>query len=221
MRLLVIEDEDRTARLLHRGLKEAGFVVDTCSDGLDGLHQAISTPYDAIILDVRLPTLDGWMILAGLRERDQHTPALMLSAMEAVQHRVRGLSLGADDYLVKPFSFDELLARIRCLLRRRHPAEEQSLSIRDMTLDSKRLTVSRGGIPIHLSVKEFHLLELLVRHQNEVLSRSFISEEIWDMNFDSDSNVIEVNIRRLRKKIDDDHESKIIHTVRGRGYVAR
>jgi two-component system copper resistance phosphate regulon response regulator CusR len=161
------------------------------------------------------------MILAGLRERDQHTPALMLSAMEAVQHRVRGLSLGADDYLVKPFSFDELLARIRCLLRRRHPAEEQSLSIRDMTLDSKRLTVSRGGIPIHLSVKEFHLLELLVRHQNEVLSRSFISEEIWDMNFDSDSNVIEVNIRRLRKKIDDDHESKIIHTVRGRGYVAR
>jgi two-component system copper resistance phosphate regulon response regulator CusR len=218
---LIIEDEKCTALLLRHGLTEAGFVVDACTDGLDGLHQATTTSYDAIILDAVLPTFDGWMIVAGLRQRDQHTPVLMLSDMSAVEHRVRGLTLGADDFLVRPFAFDELLARVHCLLRRRHPIEERSLCIGDLTLDSKHLIASRAGLPASLSVKEFQLLELLVRHSGEVLSRTFISENVWDMSFDSDSNVIEVTIRRLRKKLDDGYDRKIIQTIRGRGYVAR
>jgi two-component system copper resistance phosphate regulon response regulator CusR len=218
---LVIEDENRTACLLQHGLTEAGFVVDACSDGLDGLHQATTASYDAIILDAVLPTFDGWMIVAGLRQRDQQTPVLMLSDLSAVEHRVRGLTLGADDFLLRPFAFDELLARLHCLLRRSHRIEERSLSVGDLTLNSKHLTASRAGLPASLSVKEFQLLELLVRHSGEVLSRTFISENVWDMSFDGDSNVIEVTIRRLRKKLDDGFDRKIIQTIRGRGYVAR
>lgn len=221
MRLLLIEDQEQTSRLLHQGLSEAGFVVDVCSDGLDGLERARSATYDAIILDIMLPTLDGWEILAGLRQRDAQTPALVLSALEGVEHRVRGLTLGADDYLVKPFSFDELLARLRALLRPRRHGEAPTLGLADLTLDPRRLVATRGDCPIDLSTKEFQLLELLVRHQGEVLSRAFISEHVWDMSFDSDSNVIEVSIRRLRKKIDDPYERKLIRTVRGRGYVVR
>jgi two-component system copper resistance phosphate regulon response regulator CusR len=218
---LIIEVENRTARLLQHGLTEAGFVVDACADGLDGLHQATTSSYDAIILDAVLPTFDGWMIVAGLRQRDQQTPVLMLSDLAAVEHRVRGLTLGADDFLVKPFSFDELLARLHSLLRRSHRIEVRSVSVGDLTLDSKHLTASRAGLPTSLTVKEFQLLELLVRHSGEVLSRTFISENVWDMSFDCDSNVIEVTIRRLRKKLDDGHDRKIIQTIRGRGYVAR
>lgn len=221
LRLLVIEDHEQTSRLLRRGLGEAGFVVDVCHDGLDGLHMATASQYDAIILDIMLPTLDGWMVLAGLRERDRRTPALILSARESVNDRVRGLSLGADDYLVKPFSFDELLARVRALLRRRGENEPTKFALDDLVMEPNRLTVTRGGQPITLGLKEYQLLELLVRHQGEVLSRTFISERVWDMSFDSDSNVIEVNIRRLRKKIDEGHERPLIHTVRGRGYVVR
>ncbi len=221
MRLLVIEDHEQTSRLLRRGLGEAGFVVDVAHNGLDGLHMATSSPYDAIILDIMMPKLDGWTVLAGLRESDRRTPALVLSARESVDDRVRGLSLGADDYLVKPFSFDELLARVRALLRRANQPEQTTLSIAEMTMDPSRLTVTRAGQPITLGMKEYQLLELLVRRQGEVLSRNFIAEQVWDMSFDSDSNVIEVNIRRLRKKIDEGFERQLIHTVRGRGYVVR
>jgi two-component system, OmpR family, copper resistance phosphate regulon response regulator CusR len=221
LRLLVIEDQEQTSRLLRRGLGEAGFVVDVAHDGLDGLHMATSSQYDAIILDIMMPRLDGWTVLAGLRESDRRTPALVLSARESVDDRVRGLSLGADDYLVKPFSFDELLARVRALLRRRTQHEPTTLAIADLSMDPGRLTITRAGQQITLGMKEYQLLELLVRHQGEVLSRNFIAERVWDMSFDSDSNVIEVNIRRLRKKIDDGFERQLIHTVRGRGYVVR
>lgn len=221
VRLLVIEDHEQTAKLLRRGLGEAGFVVDACTDGLDGLQMAISSDYDALILDIMLPTLDGWMVLASFRERDRTTPTMILSARESVEDRVRGLSLGADDYLVKPFAFDELLARVRALLRRRGRGEPSSFGIADLMLDPARLTVTRRNGGIELSVKEYQLLELLVRHQGEVLSRTFISEHVWDMSFDCDSNVIEVNIGRLRKKVDDGYERKLIHTIRGRGYVVR
>jgi len=195
--------------------------VEVCTDGLDGLQMAVNTQYDLLILDVMLPTLDGWMILAGFRERDRDTPALILSARESVDDRVRGLSLGADDYLVKPFSFDELLARVRVLLRRKTGKAAPTYSVADLKVEPSRLSAQRTEGPVELCVKEFQLLELLVRHQGGVLSRSFISEQVWQMNLESDSNVIEVNVARLRKKIDDPYERKLIHTVKGRGHVLR
>lgn len=221
LRVLVIEDHEQTATLVQRGLSEVGFLVDVCPDGLGGLQMAVNTQYDLLILDLMLPTLDGWMILAGFRERDRDTPALILSARESVDDRVRGLSLGADDYLVKPFSFDELLARVRVLLRRKVAKPMAVYSVADLKVEPARLMARRGDEAVDLSVKEFQLLELLVRHRGEVLSRAFISEQVWQMSFDSESNVIEVNVARLRKKIDDPYERKLIHTVKGRGYVLR
>lgn len=221
MRLLVIEDHEQTAKLLRRGLSEAGYAVDTCADGADGLRLATSAAYDLLILDIMLPNLDGWAILSGLRACDKDTPALVLSARESIDDRVRGLSLGADDYLIKPFSFDELLARVRALLRRRAKPQTDMVAIADFTFDPTRLTVRRGGEPIDLSAKEFQLLELLVRHRGEVLSRVFIAEHVWQMSLDSESNVIDVNVARLRKKVDDQHDRKLIHTIKGRGYVLR
>lgn len=222
MRLLVIEDHEQTAKLLRRGLNEAGFTVDTCADGLEGLHMATAGAYDALILDVMLPKLDGWMFLAGFRERDRETPALVLSARDTVEDRVRGLSLGADDYLVKPFAFDELLARVRALLRRKGgaAAPDSVIGVADLVLDPARLSARRSEGAIDLSIREFRLLELLVRHEGEVLSRSFIAEQVWQTSF-GESNVIDVNIGRLRKKIDDPYERKLLHTVKGRGYVIR
>jgi two-component system copper resistance phosphate regulon response regulator CusR len=217
----VVEDEERTARLLARGLGEAGYVVDVSTNGLDGLAAAVSGSYDAIVLDLMLPKLDGWAVLAGFREHNKKTPALILSAREDVSDRVRGLNLGADDYLVKPFVFDELLARLNALLRRNQPIHGLPLEFIDLKLDPRSLTVSRSGQTISLTVKEFQLLELLLRHQGEILSRATIAERVWDMSFASDSNVIEVNIRRLRLKVDEPFERKIIHTVKGRGYVVR
>jgi two-component system, OmpR family, copper resistance phosphate regulon response regulator CusR len=221
MRLLVIEDEQRTRTLLSHGLREAGYVIDACDNGIDGLAHATGGEYDAIILDIMLPQMDGWSVLAGLRQHDKRTPALVLSAKEGVADRVRGLTLGADDYLVKPFAFDELLARVRAMLRRNQPIQEDPLSFADLRLDPRGYSVSRGGQRIELTAKEYQLLELLVRHQGEVLPRTLISERVWDMSFDSYSNVIEVNIRRLRMKIDDPFDRKLIHTVKGRGYVLR
>jgi len=221
MKLLVVEDEARTALTLRRGLSEAGFVVDSCGNGQDGLEMAVTGCYDLVILDVMLPLFDGWSVLAELRRRHNSTPVIMLTAMESIEQRVKGLSLGADDYLVKPFAFEELLARIRSLFRRARPQETINLSFDDIALDPSRQVARREDRVIELTAKEFLLLELLVRNRGEVLSRTVISERVWDMAFDYDSNVVEVNIRRLRAKIDDPFDKKLIHTVRGRGYVLR
>ncbi len=220
MKILIVEDELKTGQYLRQGLTEAGFVVDLARDGTDGLHLALHGEYDLLILDVMLPGLDGWQVLQTLRQRGLHMPVLFLTARDQVEDRVKGLELGADDYLVKPFSFAELLARVRTILRRgRGGAEVTTLQVADLELDLLRRRVSRAGRRIDLTAKEFGLLELLMRRQGEVLPRSMIASQVWDMNFDSDTNVIEVAVRRLRLKIDEAHEVKLIQTVRGMGYV--
>lgn len=220
MKILVVEDEPKAGNYLRQGLSEAGFVVDLARDGNDGLHLGETGNYDLAILDIMLPGLDGWQVLAGLRRAGREMPVLFLTARDQVDDRVKGLELGADDYLVKPFAFAELLARVRTLLRRgiRHQ-EPQQLRAADLELDLMRRRASRGGRHIDLTAKEFALLELLLRRQGEVLPRSLIASQIWDMNFDSDTNVIEVAVRRLRAKIDDGFETKLIRTMRGMGYV--
>ncbi|MFH1494366.1 MAG: heavy metal response regulator transcription factor [Pseudomonadota bacterium] len=219
MRILIIEDETKTGNYLRQGLSEASFVVDLARDGLDGMHMALSEAYDLVILDVMLPTLDGWQILQSIRRAGREMPVLMLTAKDGVDDRVKGLELGADDYLIKPFAFSELLARVRTLLRRGKSKEPDRLQEADLDLDLLRRRVTRGGRKIDLTAKEFSLLELLLRRKGEVLPRSLIASQVWDMNFDSDTNVIEVAVRRLRAKVDDDFEPKLIHTVRGMGYV--
>jgi two-component system copper resistance phosphate regulon response regulator CusR len=220
MKILIVEDEPKTSEYLRQGLTEAGFIVDLARNGLDGHHLANTEAYDLIILDVMLPDIDGWRILESLRESGKQTPVLFLTARGSVDDRVRGLDLGADDYLVKPFAFAELLARVRTLLRRgASQAIDTSLAVADLELDLMRRRATRAGQRIQLTAKEFALLELLMRHQGEVLPRSLIASQVWDMNFDSDTNVIDVAIRRLRAKIDDPFDPKLIHTVRGMGYM--
>lgn len=221
MKLLIVEDEIKTGEYLKQGLSEAGFIVDLSHNGLDGHHLAMTEYYDVLILDVMLPDVDGWRILESLREAGKETPVLFLTARDSIDDRVKGLELGADDYLVKPFYFAELLARVRTLLRRRTSLPEKKLNLRvaDLELDLARHRASRNGKRIHLTTKEFALLELLVRRQGEVLPRSLIASQVWDMNFDSNTNVIDVAIRRLRGKIDDDADLKLIQTVRGMGYM--
>lgn len=220
MKLLVIEDEEKTADYLRQGLVEAGFVVDLARNGLDGHHLALDDIYDLIILDVMLPDVDGWRIVQAVRHAGKQVPVLFLTARGSVDDRVKGLELGADDYLVKPFAFSELLARVRTLLRRGSaPAQPDVLQIADLELDLARRRATRGGQRIPLTGKEFALLELLARRRGEVLPRSLIASQVWDMNFDSDTNVIDVAIRRLRAKIDDAFEPRLIHTVRGMGYM--
>ena len=220
MRLLIVEDEVKTGNYLQQGLTEAGFVVDLARTGLDGHHLALTGSYDVIILDVMLPDVDGWRIMQALRDAKSSTPVLFLTARDSVEDRVKGLELGADDYLVKPFAFSELLARVRTLLRRGStPAYQSEIQVADLVLDIPRRRAQRRDVRINLTNKEFALLELLVRRQGEVLPRSLIASQVWDMNFDSDTNVIDVAIRRLRAKIDDDFEPKLIHTVRGMGYT--
>ncbi len=220
MKLLVVEDETKTGQYLQQGLTEAGFIVDLARNGTDGLHLAMTGEYDLFILDVMLPDVDGWEILQSLRRAEMGTPVLFLTARDSVADRVKGLELGADDYLVKPFAFSELLARVRTLLRRgSSPVSADRVQVADLVLDLTRRRASRGGQKIALTSKEFSLLEFLVRRRGEVLPRSLIASQVWDMNFDSDTNVIDVAIRRLRAKIDDNFEPKLIHTVRGMGYV--
>jgi len=220
MKILVVEDEPKTGAYLKQGLVEAGFVVDLAATGPDGLHLASTESYDLAILDVMLPGLDGWGVLRGLRAAGKELPVLFLTARDQVDDRVRGLELGADDYLVKPFAFAELLARVRTLLRRGGKSKDaEFLRVADLEVDLLRRRVTRGGKRIDLTAKEFALLELLLRRQGEVLPRSLIASQVWDMNFDSDTNVIEVAVRRLRAKVDDDFEPKLIRTIRGMGYV--
>ncbi|MBL0207942.1 MAG: heavy metal response regulator transcription factor [Propionivibrio sp.] len=220
MKILVVEDEHKTGNYLKQGLMEAGFVVDLARDGIDGLHLALTEAFDLVILDVMLPGIDGWQVLQGIRRSGKEIPVLFLTARDDVDDRVKGLELGADDYLVKPFAFSELLARVRTLLRRGGKSKESDvLRAADLELDLLRRRVNRSGKKIDLTSKEFALLELLLRRQGEVLPRSLIASQVWDMNFDSDTNVIEVAIRRLRVKVDDDFEPKLIRTVRGMGYV--
>lgn len=220
MKILVVEDETKTGDYLRQGLSEAGFVVDLARDGLDGLHLALTETYDLAILDVMLPGIDGWQVMQGIRKSDKDLPVLFLTAKDDIDDRVKGLELGADDYLVKPFAFAELLARVRTLLRRGTRTQQPDvLRAIDLELDLMRRRVSRGGKKIDLTSKEFALLELFLRRQGEVLPRSLIASQVWDMNFDSDTNVIEVAIRRLRAKIDEGFEPKLIRTVRGMGYV--
>jgi two-component system copper resistance phosphate regulon response regulator CusR len=220
LKILIVEDEPKTGNYLRQGLREAGFTVDLVQDGLDGLHLGIEGDQDLIILDVMLPRMDGWGVLQALTQAGITTPVIFLTAKDQVEERVRGLELGAADYLVKPFSFAELLARVRNVLRRGPGAMESSvLQVADLEVDVLRRRVTRAGRRIDLTPKEFGLLELLVRRQGEVLPRSLIASLVWDMNFDSDTNVIEVAMRRLRAKVDEGFEIRLIQTVRGMGYV--
>jgi two-component system copper resistance phosphate regulon response regulator CusR len=219
MRLLIVEDEPKTGDYLQQGLTEAGFVADLARNGSDGLHLARSGDYDLVVLDVMLPGIDGWGVLRALREDGHQLPVLFLTARDDVADRVRGLELGADDYLVKPFAFSELLARIRTLLRRGKTKEAELLCVADLELDMLKRRATRQGQRIDLTAKEFALLLLLMRRQGEVLSRALIASQVWDMNFDSDTNVVDVAIKRLRSKVDDPFATRLIHTVRGMGYV--
>ena len=219
MKILVVEDEKKAAAYLKKGLTESDCVVDVATNGEDGLHLAQTETYDLIILDVMLPDRDGWSVITELRRAGRQTPVLFLTARDAVQDRVRGLELGADDYLVKPFSFSELLARVRSILRRGTVRRAETLRVADLDIDLVRHKALRAGQPLDLTAKEFTLLVLLARHAGEVLSRTLIAEQVWDINFDSDTSVVDVHISRLRTKLDQPFAHKLLHTVRGVGYV--
>jgi two-component system, OmpR family, copper resistance phosphate regulon response regulator CusR len=219
MHILLVEDDKKTAAYLRKGLTENGFTVDTVHAGDDGFSLAQSGDYALIILDVMLPGRDGWSILSSLRQGGTETPVLFLTARDAVEDRVKGLGLGADDYLIKPFAFSELLARVRTILRRGPLRKLETLALADLELDPIRHRALRGGQRLDLTPKEFALLFLLLQRSGEVLSRTLIAEQVWDMNFDSDTNVVDVVVRRLRGKVDDPFDKKLIHTVRGVGYV--
>ena len=220
MRILVVEDEIKAAEYLNQGLKESGYIVDNAATGRDGIHLAKQFDYDLIMLDVNLPEVDGWEVLEEIRFNNSHTKIMMLTARGRLADKVKGLDLGADDYLVKPFEFPELLARTRTLLRRgERTTSSDTFKVADLELDPGRHRAYRGTTKINLTSKEFALLHLLMRHAGEVLSRTQIISLVWDINFDCDTNVVEVSMRRLRAKIDDPFDNKLIHTIRGVGYV--
>ncbi len=221
MRILVVEDEAKTAGYLHKGLSEHGYAVDVAADGIEGLQAARRGEYGMMILDVMLPGKDGWTLIEELRKEGSSTPVLFLTARDAVEDRVKGLHLGADDYLVKPFAFTELLARVQSILRRmaRPSSGRELLKVADLEIDLLRHRATRAGKRMELTPKEFCLLSLLAERAGEALTRTLIAGQVWDMNFDSESNVVDVHVRRLRSKVDDPFEHKLIHTVRGVGYV--
>jgi two-component system OmpR family response regulator len=221
MRVLVVEDEVKMARLLERGLREEGYAVDLARDGTDATWRATETPYDAIVLDVMLPDADGFEVCRTLREREVWSPVMMLTARDGVGDRVAGLDAGADDYLTKPFSFEELLARLRALVRRGAPERPVVLRVGDLSLDPATRRVDRAGAPIDLTAKEFALLGYLMRHPGEVLGRTQLIEHVWDFAYEGDSNVVDVYVRYLRQKIDRPFGVETIETVRGAGYRLR
>jgi len=219
MRTLIVEDEEKTAQQLKRGLAELNIASDIATNGLDGLACAEKTEYDIILLDVMLPGIDGWEVIKRLREKNNKTPVLFLTARDAVQERVLGLQLGADDYMVKPFAFSELSARIQTILRRGKEIQPDLLKVADLEVNFFAFKATRGGKRLDLTQKEFALLTLLMRRAGEVFTRHRIAERIWDMDFDSDMKVVDVHMRNLRAKVDDPFEVKLLHTVRGVGYV--
>ena len=221
MRILVVEDDKKVAGFIKKGLEEETYAVDVAYDGEDGLHLVSEGQYDLIILDIMLPKIDGLEILSQLRDQGRDTPILLLTAKDAVDDRVTGLNKGADDYLTKPFAFSELLARVRVLLRRGKAEVKTTLQISDLTLDLVSHNVNRGGDEIELTGKEYSLLEYFMRNQEKVLTRTMIAEHVWDYNFDTFTNVIDVYINHLRKKIDKGRESKLLHTLRGVGYIMK
>lgn len=218
MRILIVEDESKTAAYLQKGLRESGYVVEIALNGFDGRYMIEEFDFDLVILDVMLPGLDGWELLKLVRGKGA-APVMFLTARDSIEDRVRGLELGADDYLVKPFSYAELLARVRTLLRRGPPRDMETFQVADLQVDVLRRRVTRQDDRITLTNKEFALLHPLVSRADEVLSRTFIASHVWQMNFDSDTNVVDVAVRRLRAKVDDPYPVKLIHTVRGMGYV--
>lgn len=219
MRILVVDDEDKTAAYLQKGLTEYGFVVDVAKNGEDGLFLATQNYYDLVTLDIMLPVLNGWSVIKRIRAIHPNLRVLFLTAKDSVEDKVKGLELGADDYLIKPFAFSELLARIRTLLRRSLTQASNIISISGLVIDLHKHKATRESIRLDLSPKEFSLLTFLAQHPGEVLSRTLIAERVWDINFNSDTNVVDVAIRRLRQKVDDPFEIKLIHTIRGVGYV--
>jgi two-component system, OmpR family, copper resistance phosphate regulon response regulator CusR len=222
MRILLVEDEKKTAAYLAKGLGEAGFQVTIARDGDEGLELALTRSFDLFVIDVMLPKRDGWSIVATLKRKEIRTPILLLTARDSVRDRVKGLELGADDYLVKPFAFSELLARVRSLLRRSSSVQTpEQLRIHDLEIDTRKHKACRSGAPLHLTAKEFLLLAHLVRRAGEVVSRNEIANQIWDINFPINTNVVDVMVRRLRAKVDDPFKEKLVRTIRGVGYVLK
>lgn len=221
MRILVVEDEKKIADFIKRGLKEEGYAVDSAYDGEQGLFLAKTNEYDLILLDLMLPKLDGHSLFKEIRKEKISSPVIILTAKDATKDKVAGLDLGADDYMTKPFAFEELLARIRAALRRKDSSLSKTIQVEDLVIDFSTHKVTRKGIEIILTVKEYSLLEYLMRNAGEIVTRTMISEHVWDINFDTFTNVIDVYINYLRNKIDTGHKKKLIHTVRGRGYVLK